>query len=259
MSGLEIRRRAASLGAALIAASMLVGSPINAQTVTLYGFDALGGTWLASDIAWAEIDNQWLAAASIRMAKSPNRGLTAPEMLSAFCDQMLEIRPEAPNKNIDRDDMFRVDLKILGPDNQPLWPRAVPIPVSDGACRVNDGSENYFPTYPGRLEGYRFFHIGVQTIENESHRMQIMFQPDESAGIEPAQFDPELACNATLADPLLADLRKLVEQQAETRKIELQRDKVVVVLAIKPEPGTNFGVFAGNAFDTSSGECVEVN
>lgn len=121
---------------------------------------------------------------------------------------------------------------------------------------MNDGTKNYFPTYPGRLAGWRFFHIGIQQMEGTS-RIQWNFEQDEDAGVERGDFDFFAACEAARVDPSVQAMQKQFEQIARDRNIELQPGVIALFVKYPVEPEKNYGAFAGNFFDISSGACVE--
>lgn len=242
---------------------LFVGATATAQTVTLYKFDALGGTWLANNVTWTEIEGEWLVTTVVSAARKPDQNLTVPQVLIASCEEILHRTPLAPVTGINRTNIFRVDLNIIAGNNRPAYGGAVPIPVTDGKCVITN--EVHSPTYPGKLKGWHLINVSVQTVgvgtQNSAdrfNRMQMLFERNEKVKTEPAPFDFNLACEAIRIDPTVRAYQKLIEQQAQAQDIEFRPNNIAVMLKHPVEPGRNYGVMAGNVYDTSSGACVEI-
>jgi hypothetical protein len=239
----------------LITGLLLLTNPATAQTVHLYAFKALGASWIASDVTWVEVEKQWLVDATIRVTKPLESGLTGPQILSAFCEEMLHQRPQIPDDAIERTTIFRVNLNVLGQSGEPIWPFGVPVPVSDGKCPVTDESKTYFPTYPGRLAGWQLTDGGIQKIEDD-YRFQLTFAPDKAADANSQPFDPVAACEATRVDPSVHAMQSQFEKLARVQNIDVQTDIIAIFVKFPVEPGSNTGAFAGSYFDISSGACI---
>lgn len=218
-------------------------------------FEALGYVWTASDLNWVQIEKQWLVVTNINIVQTIDRTFSTKKMHQAFCSEILEEKVGAPNKNVTRDDIFRVSFNVIGQDGRLAWALPVPIPVVDGECQVTDGSKPYFPTYPGRLVGWRLVDAGIQKSEG-NNRIQLTFEPDDGASKNSESFDFAAACEATLVDPSVHAMQSQFEQLAQAQNIEVQTDIVAIFVKIPVQPGTNQGIFAGNFFDTSSGRCI---
>ena len=116
----------------------------SAQASNPHKFDALGGSWLATDITWVEIDREWLVKTVIRAAREPDQTLTVPQVLIASCEEILHSTPNSPNSGVTRTNIFRVDLNIIAANNRPAYRVTVPIPVDNGKCIITN--ELHSPT-----------------------------------------------------------------------------------------------------------------
>ncbi|MDA0786021.1 MAG: hypothetical protein O3B37_06990 [Proteobacteria bacterium] len=236
--------------AAFIATAAVLHTP-TANADTEHFFVALDGTWRASDIVWSEIDSQWLVAATIEIAQPADIGLTALQMFSAFCSEIVRARPAAPNAAIDAEKIFRVDINILTPNGRSITSAPAPISVAKGKCQVGSGEQTFLPTYPGKLQGWNLANGNVRQ-NGETYRRIILFEPSQGSRLKVADFDMALACTATLNDPTVQTLQNTLEQRLQNITLE---PNIVVIYA--KESGAQ-GVFAQAAFDTSDGTCVEL-
>lgn len=231
-------------------------NPVAANAADEHKFDALGYAWSAGDLNWIKIENQWLVATNINIVQTIDRTFSTAEMHEAFCTEILKEKVGAPDRNITRKDIFRVSVNVIKQNGRPVWPLPIPIPVSDGECQITDGSKPYYPTYPGRLNGWRLTDAGIQKSEG-NNRIQLTFEPDEGVSANSGSFDFAAACEATRVDPSVRAMQSQFEQLAQAQNIELQSDIIAIFVKFPVEPGKNYGAFAGNFFDISSGACVE--
>lgn len=240
----------APICAAFITMAAVAHTP-TANANTEHYFVALDGTWRASNIVWSEIESEWLVAATIEIAQPADIGLTAAQMFSAFCGEIVRARPAAPNTTIDGNKIFRVDINIFAPNGRPITSVPAPISVAQGKCQVESGEQTFLPTYPGKLQGWHLSNGNVQK-NGETYRRIILFEPSQGADLKVADFDMALACTATLNDPTVQTLQNTLEQRLQNTTVE---PNIVVIYA--KESGTQ-GVFAQAVFDTSDGTCVEL-
>lgn len=240
-----------SLLAVVILALPILGST-TATGADIHVFSALGAKWVALDTRWGKIENQWIASTKIDLAEPSNRGFTGPEMFAAFCAEILESKPGAPDNTIDATNIFRVDMDILlGPNNQPIHPFPAPIRVEGGKCQVKEGKQVLSPTYVGRLANWRFYGLNIQN-DGDTHRLIYTFEPRDGVDADLGDFDFKVACTAMLNDPTIVALKE---------KFVLQNRSITVtpntMLVIAKEARAQRGLFVGAFFSTIGGKCVE--
>lgn len=249
-----IRRQSgwrAPICAAFIIVAAVLQTP-TANAATEHYFVTLDGTWRAKDIVWSEIEGEWLVATTIEIAQPAEIGLTAAQMFSAFCEEIVRARPAAPNATIGASRIFRVDINILAPNGRPITAAPAPISVLQGKCQVAEGNLNLLPTYPGKLEGWYLANGDVRQ-NGETYRRSLLFESSQGSNLKAADFDTALACRATLNDPTVQTLQNNLEGRLQNIKLE---PNIVVIYA--KENGAQ-GQFAQAAFDTSDGTCVALN
>lgn len=212
-------------------------------------FSALGAEWRAYDITWTEIENHWLIGATVDVARAGNRNLTGAQILAGLCKEIVRERPGVPVEGAHAGSLFRVDLNVVAPNGRTVWPYPVPVPVRSGECQISDGRQDFFITYPGGLDGWRFLGGTIQQAGN-AQRRQLTFEPDEGSEVTLGDFDFELACTATLNDPTVQTVQSSYERQNAGSTFE---PGVVVIVA---KQGGGSGVFVGEVYQTSSGKCV---
>lgn len=219
-----------------------------------YIFPAFGTVWRAYNINWVEIEKRWLIGATIDVVRPSNRGLTAPQMLAAFCKQLVQMRPNFPGKASREQKIFRVDLNVIATNKRPVWPTPVPVRVRADECQVKEGSQQFFIKYPGSLDGWRF-HSAIIQKAGEIYRRQYTFEPDEGANVKIREFDFDLACRATLNDPTIKKIQASVERQHADKAIEPAT--VVIVAKQATKRGFKQGMFFGYVYKTVGGRCVK--
>lgn len=179
-------------------------------------------------------------------------------MYAAFCGEIVKHRWGHPDRDIEGNEIFRVDVMVQNVDGQPIIPQPAPIEVSSGECQVHGGDQTFLPIYPGRMKGWLFVNGNVQKEGTEDsgikYRRVLIFEALPDADVQMQDFDFTLACEATLADPTVQNL--IANYEKRLTNIDLIPNSVSIYVKGKANE-QGIGAFAGNIFDTSSEECVE--
>lgn len=214
-------------------------------------FAALDAYWRAYGISWVEFEEQWLIGATVVSAAPTRVRLSGLQMFAAFCKELVRMKPNGPGKQKQGLEVFRVDLTIIGADSLPIWSAPIPVRVRDNECQVKEGAQNFYMSYPGGLEGWRFHSVTIQKV-GEIYRRQYTFEPDEGASVKIREFDFDLGCGAALKDPAILTLQASLVRQYAIKQIAVQPDTVVIAA----KQGTKLGMFFGHVYKTVDGRCV---
>jgi len=160
------------------------------------------------------------------------------------------MRPAGLEDSSDEFDVFRVDMNVVLPNGQSIWPLSLPIFVQDDECLLEGSEQVHVIRYPGRLDGWRYLG-GTALKSGSSYRRQFVFEPMKGSSVEIADFNFSAACTAILADPTVQQAQDAWEQQNATLKIEPD------LLVIVAKQATQRGAFVGKEYKTVDGECVE--
>lgn len=218
-----------------------------------------GGMWKAHDLSWREWDGAWVIKVTMAPFRVKLEQATHRELLHGFCGALLTALPEKPAAVAGREDVFRVDLNIVGrrkDENLLLFKDHMPVPVRDGVCQLPDREKFVlFPTYPGFLTGWELKKVNFRT-ENGATVPEVIFFWTDPGEANEEGFDYLLACRAAMADPFV--IRTFAELSRTKPEYSLDVASQIKVSARHRYGIKYFNVSKGGAmvFDLAGGECL---
>lgn len=172
---------------------------------------SIAGEWALHDLTWEEFDGLWRVSTTFVPSRISAFKAAHHEALNSFCGAVLTALPEKPFADIERRDVYRVDLNMVTSnqstgETQRLFPTHMPVPVRDGACLVPDKDKfTLFPTYPGALTGWElekvFLHRGTK-----GDFAELVFFWTDPGEASPDGFAYLQACKAAMADPFVLNV-----------------------------------------------------
>ncbi len=142
-----------------------------------------------------------------RVTLEPIRGssnIRADEMLVALCGSILSAKSALADRGFDRDRVFRVEIQVRN-DGKGLFEGAIPITVTDGACRPDIRSGQYLLRYPDPIGAYVLDYVEPMDGADDAYELRFNHFSDTPAVL--SEFDFQTACAFVAEDrpPLLAE------------------------------------------------------
>ena len=200
-------------------------------------FSARGSTWYLTEAEWINQEGKWRVSGVVQPKKiKSDIDASLLSLTHSMCDAILTDMVAAPD-GAERDDVFRVSLRVGGKGGALLADFAIPTPVMDGECALSVG-DIIHPSYPGILGNWAFHGVD-ETADNTGNNeaVTLLFKPMVLAGdvpVRPRQLtDFQLACRMAIADVRNGDA---FDAELISEAIEKAGSQVVVKVV---EPGAN--------------------